>query len=155
LDTNTVVSGLLWKGIEHGLLTEIGGRTDIALYASPKLLAELADVLSRNKLARAVAASGLSPDQSMSRYLEVVRVVTPTDVPPVILADPDDDHVLACALAARVDLIVSGDPHLLNLNSYQGIPIVGTREALERIAKGATTGPTQPAQPVPDIPGTG
>ncbi len=142
LDTNTVVSGLLWKGAERGLFAEIGEREDIALYASPKLLAELADVLSRQKLARAMAASGLSPEQSMSRYLEVVRIVTPTDVPPVVLADPDDDHVLACAVAARADLIVSGDPDLLNLKSYQGIPIVRTREALERIARSAKTSPT-------------
>lgn len=49
--------------------------------------------------------------------------------------DPDDDHVLACALAAQADLVVSGDSHLLDLNSYQGIPIVGAAEALERIAR--------------------
>lgn len=135
LDTNTVVSGLLWKGTEHGLLAEASARTDVALYTSPKLLAELADVLSRNKLSRAVAASGLSPEHLMSRYVDAVRVVSPADIPGVVLADPDDDHVLACALAAQADLIVSGDPHLLNLKSFQGIPIVGTAEALERITR--------------------
>jgi putative PIN family toxin of toxin-antitoxin system len=135
LDTNTVISGLLWKGTEHGLLAEVGARTDVALYTSPKLLAELADVLSRNKLSRAVAASGLSPEHLMARYVDAVRVVAPADIPAVVLADPDDDHVLACALAAQADLIVSGDPHLLDLKSYQSIPIVGTAEALERIAR--------------------
>lgn len=135
LDTNTVVSGLLWKGAEHSLLDAVGGRVDVAPYASPGLLAELADVLSRSKLARAVAASGLSPEQLMSRYLDVVRVVAPADIPAIVLADPDDDQVLACALAAQADLIVSGDPDLLNLKSYQGIPIVGTGEALERVAR--------------------
>ena len=45
------------------------------------------------------------------------------------------DHVLACALAANADLIVSGDAHLLNLKSYQRIPIVNAAEALGRIAK--------------------
>ena len=135
LDTNTVVSGLLWKGTEHTLLAEAGERTDIVLYASPKLLAELADVLSRKKLARVVAASELSPDHLMSRYLDAVQVVAPADIPAVVLADLDEDHVLACALAAQADLIVSGDPDLLNLKSYQGIPIVGTAEALDRIAR--------------------
>lgn len=135
LDTNTVISALLWKGNEHALLTEAREREDIALYASPKLLAELADVISRNKFARAVTASGLPPDHLMSRYLDAVRVVAPADIPSVVLADPDDDHVLACALAAQADLIVSGDPDLLNLKSYQGIPIVGTTEALRRIVR--------------------
>lgn len=92
-------------------------------------------MLSRNKLTRAVTASGQPPDRLMLRYLNVVRVVGPANVPAVILADPDDDHVLACALAAQAELIVSGDPDLLNLKSYQGIPIVGTAEALERIAR--------------------
>jgi len=37
-----------------------------------------------------------------------------------MLADPDDDHVLACALGAKADLIVSGDSDLLNLKTYRG-----------------------------------
>ena len=49
-------------------------------------------------------------------------------------SDPDDDEVLACALAAKADLIVSGDSHLLNLKSYQGIEIVRPAEALKRLA---------------------
>jgi predicted nucleic acid-binding protein len=52
-----------------------------------------------------------------------------------VLADPDDDRVLAWALAAQADLIVSGDSDLLNLQAYQGIPIVGAAEALKRIAQ--------------------
>jgi len=41
--------------------------------------------------------------------------------------------VLACAVAAQADLIVSGDPDLLNLKSYQHIPIVSPVEALKRL----------------------
>jgi predicted nucleic acid-binding protein len=33
----------------------------------------------------------------------------------MVMADPDDDAVLACAFAARVDVIISGDGHLLSL----------------------------------------
>lgn len=69
----------------------------------------------------------------MLRYLQVARVVVPSIIAPAVLADPDDDHVLACALAARADLIVSGDADLLGLKSYQGIPIVGPAEALRRL----------------------
>ncbi len=133
LDTNTVISGLLWRGAEHALLASAGERADVSLYASPWLLAELADVLSRSKLAQAVAASGLSPEALMSHYLDVVLVVAPAEIAPVVRSDPDDDQILACALAARADLIVSGDPHLRNLKSYQGIPIVAAAEGLRRI----------------------
>jgi predicted nucleic acid-binding protein len=52
----------------------------------------------------------------------------------VVPNDPDDDHVLACALAAQADLIVTGDrKHLLSLGSYERIAIVDAAEALRRI----------------------
>ena len=130
---NTVVSGLLWKSSPHQLLAIAGERRDISLHTSPKLLAELADVLSRDKLAAAIAATGMLPEALMRKFLSVVQIVTPATVPPVILADPDDDHVLACALAAGADLVVSGDRHLLQLQSHRGISIVNATEALRYI----------------------
>ena len=61
-------------------------------------------------------------------------MIAPTSVPRVIPDDADDDHVLACALAGNVDLIVSGDKHLLGLGGeYQGIPIVAPVEAVRLI----------------------
>jgi len=68
-------------------------------------------------------------------YAELATVVTPASILPTILADPDDDYVLACALAAQADLIVSGDAHLLNLKTYHRIRIVSATEALALIAK--------------------
>ena len=47
--------------------------------------------------------------------------------------DPDDDAVLACALAARADLVVSGDNDLLVLKSFEGIPIVTVSQAVRTI----------------------
>lgn len=55
-------------------------------------------------------------------------------VPRVVPDDVDDDQVLACALAANAELIVSGDKHLLSLGSqYQGIQIVTPAQAAELI----------------------
>lgn len=54
-------------------------------------------------------------------------------IPPVVIDDPDDDAVLACAVAAKADLIVSGDPHLLKLKDYQGVPIVAPAEGVGRL----------------------
>ncbi len=135
LDTNTVISGLLWKGLPHQLLMVAGERRDITLHTSPKLLAELADVLSREKLAATVTATRKLPDALMRQYLNVAQIITPVTVARVIIADPDDDHVLACALAAQADLIVSGDRHLLQLQRHQDIPIVKAAEALRLIER--------------------
>jgi predicted nucleic acid-binding protein len=60
--------------------------------------------------------------------------VIPADIQAQVPGDPDDDAVLACALAAQVDLIVSGDAHLLDLKHYQRIEIVNSSEALRILA---------------------
>lgn len=65
-------------------------------------------------------------------YIAAIELVEPTELPRIV-RDPDDDHVLACALAAQADLIVSGDKDLLVLGAYQNIPIVSAAEAMRRI----------------------
>jgi len=71
------------------------------------------------------------------RYSALVMLVTPTDVPRVVMEDADDDQVLACAVAAQANLIVSGDKHLLRLGgAYQGIRIVRPAEAARIVEAG-------------------
>ncbi len=51
--------------------------------------------------------------------------------------DPDDNLILAAAIAGQANLIVSGDKkHMLSLDTAAGIPIVTARSALERLAGG-------------------
>lgn len=128
LDTNTVVSALLWKNAASKLIdAALQGR--IELYTSRVLLLELEDVLPRRKFVRRVAASSFTVEALVARYALLARTVTPAAINPV-LSDPDDDHVLACALAAQADLIVSGDSGMRNLKHYHRIPILQDTEAL-------------------------
>ena len=65
-----------------------------------------------------------------AQYQSAAQSVSPQTVPAVVTADPDDDHVLACAVTGHADLIVSGDKHLLGLGGqYNGIPIVRAIDA--------------------------
>ena len=132
LDTNTVVSGLFWGGLP-GQLLDAARAGKVELYTSPALLGELARVLRRRKFSTRVERLSASVDELIEGYGELAQFVRPAAISPVVLADPEDDHVLACALAAKADFIVSGDAHLLSLKTYQGIAIVGAVEALARL----------------------
>ncbi len=60
--------------------------------------------------------------------------MAPASVPRVVANDADDDHVIAAAVAARAELIVTGDrKHLLPIGSHQGIAIVTAREIVDRL----------------------
>ena len=133
LDTNVVASGLLWDG-RPAQLVDAAQTGEVELFTSRVLLAELARIFRRAKFARAIAASGTSLEDLVLGYAELATLVTPAPIPPTVLTDPDDDHVLACALASNAELIVSGDRDLLSLKTFRGISIVTPAEAV-RIAR--------------------
>jgi putative PIN family toxin of toxin-antitoxin system len=132
LDTNVLVSAFLWQGVP-GRLIELAIEQEIQLVTSRVLLDELADVLPRKKLAKKVAATGLTPTQIVLNYRRLAQLVTTRKLSQAVSRDADDDHVIACAIAAQADLIVSGDEHLLSLKIHQNIPILTPAEALRRI----------------------
>jgi uncharacterized protein len=132
LDTNAAVSGLLWHG-NPGKLIDAAHAGSVTLYASALLLAELRGVLGREKFARHLQTRGLNATQMFEGYAALTTVVAPAFISPVIIDDSDDDAVLACAVAAQADLVVSGDPHLLKLEQYEGVPIVTPTLAVERL----------------------
>lgn len=132
LDANTVVSGLLWHGTP-GKLIEAAQAKTIFLYTSAPLLAELNGVLLRRKFAGQLEERELQAVEVFEGYAALATIITPAVIAPVVVKDPADDAVLACALAAQADLIVSGDSDLLDLKNYHGIPIVSAAEAIARL----------------------
>jgi putative PIN family toxin of toxin-antitoxin system len=132
LDTNIVLSGLLWRGTPYQLLTQIKQTRTLQLVSSPVMLEELADVLTRKQCTKRLAAIEQSSAQVLADYLQVIELVEPVNIPPTS-RDADDDAILACALAAQADLIVSGDADLLVLKQFRDIPIVTAAQAIKRI----------------------
>jgi uncharacterized protein len=134
LDTNVVLSALLWRGTPYRLLEAIQQRSSTQLYSSTALLEELTDVLTRPSAIKRLALIEKTAATVLADYVEVIELVAPTDVPRVVPGDIDDDQVIAAAVAAEANLIVSGDrKHLLPLGSHAGIAIVDVAEALRRI----------------------
>jgi len=88
-------------------------------------------VLHRKKLARSVAATGLTADAMLTNFRKLATLVSARQLTTQISRDADDDAVLACALAARADLIVSGDDDLLVLGRFESIRIITVSQALK------------------------
>lgn len=139
LDTNVALSALLWRGNPYRILELVQRRNDIRLYTSPALAAELAEVLQRPSPSKRLAVIGMTARDVLTAYLGATELVEPTEVPPVVARDPDDDHVIAAAVAARATLLVSGDEDLISMGHYREISIVTAREAIDRLE---ATGPT-------------
>jgi putative PIN family toxin of toxin-antitoxin system len=133
VDTNVLMSGAAWTGTVSRLVDALlAGEAVLCL--SERLLAELADVLQREKFRTRLELCGQSATAILVRFREVAQMIEPTPMPvPASLRDPDDVHVLACAVAAPADAIVTGDHDLLALEKFEGIPIIAVREALRRL----------------------
>ena len=131
LDTNIIVSGLIWGGIPRQLL-DLGRNGQVTLFTSSILLDELADVLGRDKFAALLASQEITPAFLMQRYGMLARLVKPQPIERTV-RDIDDDAVVATALAAQADVIATGDSDLLVLHPHQEIQILNAADALQHV----------------------
>ncbi len=131
-DTNTVISGLLWRGNPRRVL-DAARSGAIQLFTSLPLLAEIDEVLARPKFAHRLALAAVSSHELVVGYAALAFIVQPAEIKPTIVDDPDDDEVLACAQSAHGDAIVSGDSHLLLLEKHGDIPILTARQLLTKL----------------------
>ena len=127
LDTNILVSGLLWRGAPYRCLLAVqAGLANLVL--SPPILEELRAVLVTKFRHAATDA-----DEAIGLILSVAELVEISGEFRVVLDDPDDDKFVETAQAGRADLIVSGDHHLLALGSTAGVPVITAREFLDQL----------------------
>jgi len=122
LDTNALVSALLCPNGKCGELLRLSAAGAFEIIVSAPLLAELHDVLHRPRIRKRL---GAHPERAAFEYTQAIcaagRMVT--DLPEVNLVadDPNDNHVVAAALAAGASYLVSGDQDLLTLGVVGGI----------------------------------
>lgn len=131
LDTNIVVSAALWGGKPRQVLD--AGRDGVCeLYTTPVLLAELESILGRERFQIQFLLVGFTPKDLIEEFVGFAIVIDAPSIEPTV-RDPDDDAVLACAVASESDFIVSGDKDLLDLNEYRGVRILTAREFLTEL----------------------
>jgi len=130
LDTNVYLSAFLFQ---DGTMADLwrfaeAGRYTVLL--SPFIVREFMEKL-RDKF----KISEAERERIKRTVVRVAEIVQPKTVPVVIADDPDDDHILACAVEGKADILVSGNKHLLRLKEYNDIPIVRPMDFLRALGK--------------------
>lgn len=92
---------------------------------------------TRPSAAKRLALIGKPAREVLADYVKAIKLVEPASVSRVVAGDVDEDQVIAPAVAAHADFIVSGDrKDLLSLTSHWGINIVEAAETLRCISSG-------------------
>jgi putative PIN family toxin of toxin-antitoxin system len=122
-DTNVLVAAFAAEGICSKILTR-GRKKQFHLIACPIILQEFESVLIKK-----FSATRNEARNALQIVSEAIHsVVHPSQSIQSVCRDPDDDAILACALEARADYLVTGDVDLLELKVFKEIRIVTPRD---------------------------
>jgi putative PIN family toxin of toxin-antitoxin system len=127
LDTNVFVSGIFFSGPPYQIL-QAWRAGQITIVLSPEIFDEY------QRVAGILAEQ--FPPIDLSALLNIVKneaeFYDAPALPEPVCTDPNDDKFLACALAAKVTIIVSGDKHLLQVSGFQRIKSIKPREFVDK-----------------------
>jgi len=130
LDTNVLISGVISTGVPHEILVR-GFEGEFQIVVSVETLAEFRETLLKYPERFQLDEPAIQQEVETIRYF--AEFVEPDKDITAVEDDPDDDKFLEAALAGNVDYVVSGDQHLLSLDSFREIPIVEPRTFYEQL----------------------
>ena len=122
-DTNVLIAAIITEGICSKLLRRARAG-EFSLISCPFIMKELKRTLSKKfRLSHDETASAVEPSsEAIERFIEHDLEITD------ICRDADDDNIIACAVAAKADYLVTGDSVLLEIKNCQGIQIITPRD---------------------------
>lgn len=133
LDTNILISALITKKSSHPLqLYKAFTEQKFLLITSPDILAEVEEVMNRNKI---VQFHKRTPEQrqiiiEQLLILSYVTLGTTRSEKIIIERDSKDDKFFHAAMEGNADYVVSGDDDLLDVKIYEGIRILSPKDFL-------------------------
>lgn len=134
-DTNVFVSSLLVKAGLPAQVLNAWRDQKYLLVTSPAIVAEVRATLNYPRIRRKYAVSDQEIEQLIALLERDALLVPDTDqAAGAVPQDASDEMVLACAVEAQADVIVSGDSHLLDMEEYGDIPILTVRQFWERLS---------------------
>jgi putative PIN family toxin of toxin-antitoxin system len=122
-DTNVFIAAIITEGICSKLLHRARSR-EFSLVSCPFIITEIRRILSKKfRLSHDETALAMEPISEAIEHV-IKHNMKITDV----CRDADDDNILACALAAKADYIVTGDSDLIEIKNFGGVKIVTPRD---------------------------
>ncbi len=138
LDTNVLISGILWKGPPNEILKHIETK-NLELVQSAETFNELEAVIKRGKFAEIIEKRQLNINLILSSIITLCKFYNVSDQTKekinkeVSIEDVDDLKFINLAVESEADYIISGDTHLLKLERYNNLKIVNPTEFLKII----------------------
>jgi putative PIN family toxin of toxin-antitoxin system len=131
LDVNVWISALLWGGIPRQVV-DLAAKEEITIFASEPLFVELTATIGRAKFEAKILSLGQTTEDLINVVASFLQWCQPivADVPQ--LRDPKDLIIIATALGADAEVLITGDRDLLVLQEFEGIPILTPQQFLSR-----------------------
>ena len=131
VDVNVWISALLWGGVADQVLI-LAEERKIIIYASKALFLELETTLRRTKFQSKIQSVNLKVEDVINATKDVIQFCPTISVDAPQLREPKDTIVLAAAIAANAEIIITGDLDLLVLTEFNGIPILTVQNFFNR-----------------------
>jgi hypothetical protein len=124
LDTNVIISAYLNAEGKPAQIFSLARENRIEICFSPQIISEIAETLLKPKLVK-IHRRNRKDVFAFTKALAGAAFITPGVMKvDAVKADPDDNIILACAMESYADYIISGDHHLTDLASFEGISVV-------------------------------
>jgi len=126
LDTNVIISAVATRGLCADVFRAVLAAHE--LVTCPQVLQEVRRIL--------IMKFGV-PEQLSAEYLELISqeavVAEPADLPDLPIQDKDDAEIVAAAISARAEVLVTGDHELQGLKSIGKVRIISPRAFWEEL----------------------
>jgi len=126
LDSNVWISAFIFRGRPLELV-EMGLDRLVDIAVSQSIIDETLRVMNDKFHAKPIVL-----ESALFIMTTSARMVEPVIQVKAVREDPNDDHVVSCAIAAGAEAIITGDKHLLRMSSYEGIKMLRLGEFLRR-----------------------
>lgn len=129
-DTNVWIS-IFMEEVLYDEFSQV--KQKVTVYVSKDIILELSKVLLYPKIARVLEKNGIRGKDALRVIAVDSKIVEPKVELHIINEDEADNKILECALAARADVIVSGDKHLLKLGKFKKTRILTARDFFDSL----------------------